>query len=232
MSEAAAFLIKKRIIEKPDLVLGLASGSTVLGLYQQLIRLHREQDLDFSKITVFNLDEYLGLPPSHCHSYHFYLWHNFLKHINIKKENVFLLKGDPENVEAYCRWYEAKIKEKGGIDLQILGIGRNGHLGFNEPGADFNSTTRVVYLDKITIEDNSRFFDNVEQVPKKALTMGLRTIMGAGECLLLASGSHKREIVKKSLKGGLTPKVPASILQKHKKTTVILDKEAAGEIIE
>lgn len=229
MSEEAALFVKKRILEKPDIVLGLATGETPLGLYKELIKMYQKGDLDFSKITTFNLDEYLSLEPSHPQSYHFYMQQNFFKHINIKKENIFILNGMAEDIVAYCEWYENKIKEKGGIDLQILGIGRNGHIGFNEPGTDFNSITRVVSLEKTTIEDNARFFKNIEEVPRKAITMGIKTILDSKECLLLASGIKKREIVNRFLKGPVSSEVPASALKNHKNVTIILDKEAAGE---
>ncbi len=230
MSVEAALFVKKRILEKPDIVLGLASGETPLGLYKELIKMYRKGDLDFSKITTFNLDEYLSIKPSHPQSYHFYMQQNFFKHINIKKENIFILDGLAKDIEAHCEWYENKIKEKGGIDLQILGIGRNGHIGFNEPGTDFNSITRVVSLEKTTIKDNARFFKNIEEVPKKAITMGIKTILDSKECLLLASGIKKREIVSKFLKGAVSSKVPASALKNHKNVIIILDKTAAGDL--
>jgi len=232
MSVGAALFVKKRILKEPDIVLGLATGETPLGLYKELIKMYRKGDLDFSRITTFNLDEYLSLKPSHTRSYHFYMQQNFFKHINIKKENIFILDGIVKDIRAHCEWYENKIKEKGGIDLQILGIGRNGHIGFNEPGTDFNSITRVVFLEKATIKDNARFFKTIEEVPKKALTMGIKTILDSKECLLLASGIKKREIVSKFLKGTVSSKVPASALKNHKNTTVILDKEAAGDLTE
>jgi len=231
LSEEAALFVKKRIIEKPDLVLGIASGSTAVGLYQELIKMHKEQGLDFSKITIFNLDEYLTLAPSHPFSYNSYLRKNFVSHINVLEENIFLMNGSAENPEAYCKWYEEKIKEKNDIDLQILGLGRNGHIAFNEPGSDFDSITRVVELDETTINDNARFFENkIENVPKIAITMGIKTIFQARECLLLANGKHKQEIVKKTLKGPITRDVSASILQKHPNIIVMLDKEAAGNL--
>jgi len=230
MSKEAALLVKKRILGKPDIVLGLATGETPLGLYKELIKMYEKGDLDFSGITTFNLDEYLSLKPSHPQSYHYYMQHNFFKHINIKKENIFIPDGTSDDVEAHCQWYENKIKEKGGIDLQILGIGRNGHIGFNEPGTDFNSITRVVSLEKTTIKDNARFFKTAKEVPKKAITMGIKTILESKECLLLASGIKKREIVNKFLKGAISTEIPASALKNHKNVTIILDKEAAGDL--
>lgn len=232
LSEEAAFFVKKQISEKPDLVLGLAAGATPLGLYQKLIEFHQKEDLDFSRVSTFNLDEYLGLPSQHPQSYRYFMWQKFFKQINIKKENVFILDTATQTPEEHCQWYEDKIKERGGIDLQILGIGRNGHIGFNEPGSGLDSRTRVVSLAGTTRKDNSRFFENEEEVPKRAITMGLATIMAAKKCLLLASGRQKREAIKKALQEPITQEIPASVLQKHSNLTVILDREAAGGIIE
>lgn len=226
MSKEAAFFVKKRILKNPNLVLGLATGATPLGLYKELVRMHQKEGLNFSEVTTFNLDEYFGLEPSQPQSYYFYMWENFFKHINIKKENVFIPEGITKDTASYCQWYENKIKGRGGIDLQVLGIGRNGHIGFNEPGAGFESRTRLVFLDRTTVEDNSKFFDNIEAVPKKAITVGLETIMEAKECLLLCSGAGKSAILYKALKGPVSIEVPASILQKHSKLTVMVDKES------
>ena len=213
LSKYAAEFVKQRILKKPDLVLGLASGSTPLGMYKELIRMN----LDFSKVCTFNVDEYV-IDPSHPQSYTYYMWENFFNHINIKKENVFIPIDNPQG-------YEDKIQEKG-IDLQILGIGRNGHIGFNKPGSSIDSVTRIVSLDKTTIKDNSRFFNSISQVPFKAITMGIKTILQSKECLLLASGKNKKQAVEKALKGPVTSKVPASYLQKHNNLFVVVDKQA------
>lgn len=230
LSLEAAIFVKQKILEKPNLVLGLATGSTPLGTYQKLIEMHQKEGLDFSGITTFNLDEYVGLAASHPQSYHYYMWENLFNHINTKKENVFIPKGAVKDLKEYCHFYENQIKKRGGIDLQILGIGRDGHIGFNEPGSAFNSRTRVISLDPVTVQDNSRFFNSISEVPRKALTMGLATIMEAREILFLANGEHKAEIVARALEGSITTKVPASILQKHPCVTVILDQEAAMQI--
>ena len=223
LSEQAAKIIQKAIESNPNLVLGLATGSTPLGLYKELIKLQ----LDFSNVKVFNLDEYLGLSPEHIQSYNYYLKNNLLDHINIKKENIFIHKGNFDNPEQYCKEYERNI-EQYPIDMQILGIGRNGHIGFNEPGSSIDSITRIINLDPITIKDNARFFNNHSEVPVKAITMGISTILKAKQCILLANGENKQEIVKKALKGPITPDIPASFLQNHPNLTVIIDKEAAG----
>ncbi|MDD5627384.1 MAG: glucosamine-6-phosphate deaminase [Patescibacteria group bacterium] len=230
LSKQATVIVKQKILAKPNLVLGLATGSTPLGLYQELIRTHQKEGLDFSEVTTFNLDEYAGLAPSHPQSYNYYMRENLFKHINIKKENVFIPKGIAENIEESCQQYEYEIKKRGGIDLQILGIGRDGHIGFNEPGTSFASRTHIVNLDSVTIEDNARFFENKNEVPRRAITMGIGTIMEAKECLMLVNGAHKAEIIARALQGQITEKVPASVLQKHPNLTVILDEEAAVKL--
>jgi glucosamine-6-phosphate deaminase len=241
MSKEAAKIVADRIRRKPNLVLGLATGSTPLGLYKELIRLHKEEGLDFSKVITFNLDEYVGLPPEHDQSYHYFMWENLFKHININPANVHIPQGmfgdlkispyetDPK-IEAYCRWYEEKIKEAGGIDLQILGIGANGHIAFNEPGSSLGSRTRIKTLTERTRQDNSRFFKSIDEVPKYAITMGIGTIMEAREIILLASGKNKANAVKAAVEGPITAMCPASMLQMHKKAIVILDKEAASKL--
>ncbi|MFA4881051.1 MAG: glucosamine-6-phosphate deaminase [Candidatus Doudnabacteria bacterium] len=230
LSKEAAKIVRTRILEKPNLVLGLATGSTPLGLYQALIKMHQQENLDFREARTFNLDEYVGLAPDHPQSYNYYMRENLFKHINIKKENVFIPKGIAENIEEFCQQYEYGIKKRGGIDLQILGIGRDGHIGFNEPGTSFTSRTHIVNLDSVTIEDNARFFNNESEVPRRAITMGIGTIMEAKECLMLVSGAYKTEIIARALQGQITEKVPASVLQKHPNLTVILDEEAANRL--
>lgn len=228
MSIASAKIVQQHIIKKPNIVLGLSTGHTPFGLYQELIRMHQEEGLDFSAVTTFNLDEYIGLDSDDERSYYYFMNENFFSKINILKENALIPYGMVRNLEKHCEWYENAIKAKGGIDLMILGIGGNGHIGFNEPGSSFDSITRVVDLNENTRKDNARFFDSIDEVPKQAITMGIATIMAARECLLLASGSHKAEIIKKALNGPITEQVPASVLQNHPKLTVILDHDAGA----
>lgn len=230
VSREAAKIIKSKIEEKPDFVLGLATGETPLGVYERLIELHREESLDFSKVRTFNLDEYVGLNPRHPQSYHYFMWNNFFRHINIKEENVFIPRGDVKDLNSHCMWYENKIKKVGGIDLQLLGIGRDGHIGFNEPGSSLGSRTRIKTLAQETIEDNARFFKEQEEIPRYAITMGIRTIGEARECLLLASGPTKADAVRDCIEGPISAYVPASFLQFHPKATVILDKRAASKL--
>ncbi len=241
MSKEAAKIVADRIRRKPNLVLGLATGSTPLGLYKELIRMHKEEGLDFSKVVTFNLDEYIGLPPEHDQSYHYFMWENFFKHININPANVHIPQGmfgdlkispyetDPK-VEAYCQWYEEQIKKYGGIDLQILGIGANGHIAFNEPGSSLGSRTRIKTLTERTRQDNSRFFKSIDEVPKYAITMGIGTIMEAKEVILLASGENKADAVKAAVEGPITAMCPASMLQMHRKAIIIVDKKAASKL--
>ncbi len=229
MSRRAAQFVRELIERKPDAVIGFATGSTPIGLYKELIRMHREEGLDFSKIVTFNLDEYIGLPKDHPQSYHTFMWENLFKHINVNPSNVHIPDGTVPDVEAYCQWYEERIKKFGGIDLQILGIGRDGHIGFNEPGSSLGSRTRIKTLAKETIEDNARFFGgDVNKVPRQAITMGVGTIMEARMLLLLASGKKKAEAVKKTVEGPITAMVPASIMQLHPKAILVLDQEAAS----
>ena len=228
MSQTAAEIIAKAIHKKHDLVFGLATGDTPVGVYKKLIQLHKEQGLDFSKVKSFNLDEYIGLAPVHENSYNRFMWENFFSHINIDAGNVYVPRGDTEDTEEFCEWYERQIEKAGGIDLQVLGIGRNSHIGFNEPGSSFTSRTRVVSLHSETIKDNSRFFKKTEEVPHQAITMGIGTILEGRKILLIASGSNKAKICAKFIEGPLTDQMPASALQQHGDVTVVLDGEAAS----
>jgi len=230
MSKLAARFIRKQIIDKPDCVLGLATGSTPLGLYKELIRFHKEEGLDFSKITTFNLDEYVNLSPDHPQSYYYYMNDYLFNHINIDKRHIHIPRGTAENIEEFCKWYEEKIKEAGGIDLQVLGIGANGHIAFNEPGSSLGSRTRIKTLTKKTIEDNARFFDNIDDVPKYAITMGVGTIMEAKMLLLLASGTKKAKAVADLVEGPITAQVPATIVQLHRRAIIIIDEDAASKL--
>lgn len=230
LGKEAAKIIKEAIRQKPNLVLGLASGNTPLGLYQELIKAHKKNEIDFSKIIVFNLDEYLGLSGNYSQSYNYLLRKIFLNQINAERRNFHLLNGGVKNVEKYCQIYEEEIKKAGGIDLQILGIGSNGHIGFNEPGTSFDSKTHLTELAESTIKDNARFFGQEKDVPKRALTMGLQTIFKAEKILLLASGPNKADIAAKAIEGPVTSEIPASILQKHPNAIFILDKSAAKKL--
>lgn len=227
LSKLAANLVQEEIKRKPNLVLGLATGSTPEGMYRELIRLHKEEGLDFSQVTTFNLDEYVGIDKEHPNSYHYYMKNILFNHINIDKNNTFIPNGRAENLEAYCKEYDKLIEEKGGIDLQILGIGENGHIAFNEPDERLNVGTSIVSLTESTIQANSRFFDSIDKVPKKAITMGLGSIMKADKIILLASGKNKAKVMKELLKGeSITTQLPASMLLLHKDVTIILDEEA------
>ncbi|MDD2807304.1 MAG: glucosamine-6-phosphate deaminase [Patescibacteria group bacterium] len=229
LSAHAAAIVADQIIKKPNSVLGLATGATQLGLYQKLVELYHQGSLSFSQVTTFNLDEYFGLANDDSQSYHYFMFENFFKHLDIKKENIFIPAGSISMTEVgpYGQKYEAAIKIKGDLDLQILGIGENGHIGFNEPGSDFNSVTRLVSLSDNTIKANARFFSAPEAVPRQAITMGLATIMSARKIILLASGKSKAAAVAQALSGEVSEAVPASVLQRHQNLTIILDTEAA-----
>ncbi|NOY76695.1 MAG: glucosamine-6-phosphate deaminase [Calditrichaeota bacterium] len=231
MSVEGAKLVAALIRRKPDAVIGFATGSTPLGMYKELIRLHKEEGLDFSKLTTFNLDEYVGLRPEHPESYHYFMWENLFKHVNVNPSKVHIPMGMADDIDAFCEWYEEKIKEAGGIDLQILGIGGNGHIAFNEPGSSLGSRTRIKTLTEKTRKDNARFFNNdMSQVPKYAITMGIGTIMDARELVMLANGPNKAEAIKITVEGPITAMVPATIVQMHRKATIIVDKEAGSKL--
>lgn len=231
MSKEGARIVSNELRKKSGrFVLGLATGSTPLGLYKELIRMHKEEGLDFSNVITFNLDEYYGLPPTHDQSYNYFMWENLFRHINIKKKNIHIPDGLAEDVEEYCNEYEQMIKDVGGIDLQVLGIGGDGHIAFNEPISSLGSRTRLKTLTEQTIEDNSRFFKNKDDVPRYAITMGVGTIFEARKCLLLASGAKKADVVAKAIEGPITADITASALQLHRDTIIILDEEAASSL--
>lgn len=230
MSKEGAKIIADRLRKKPNLVLGLATGSTPLGLYKELIRMHRDEGLDFSKVTTFNLDEYVGLPPAHNQSYHYFMNENLFKHINIDQRFIHVPHGMAKNVDEFCNWYEKRIVEIGGIDIQVLGIGSNGHIAFNEPGSSLGSRTRIKTLTEKTREDNTRFFENLDDVPKYAITMGIGTIMDANEVIMLANKTSKADAIKAAVEGPITAMCPASIIQLHKKAIVIADKDASSKL--
>lgn len=230
MSAEAAARIADLVYHQPNAVLGLATGSTPLGLYKELIRLHRDDGLDFSKVTTFNLDEYVGLPASHERSYNYFMWDNLFNHINVNPSNIHIPNGMASDMDAYCLWYEEEIEAYGGVDLQILGIGGDGHIAFNEPASSLGSRTRLKTLTKQTIDDNTRFFDDPAEVPRYAITMGVGTIMEAETCILLASGKSKAETVAKAIEGPVTALISASALQLHQDAVFILDEEAASSL--
>ena len=230
MSRRAARIIADAIRNKPNLVLGLATGGTPVGCYQELIRMHKEEGLDFSRVITFNLDEYIGLLPEHPQSYRYFMNENLFCHVNIRMENTHVLDGMSADPRKTCEEFEDAIRKAGGIDLQLLGIGGNGHIAFNEPGSPFDSRTMVVSLSERTIKDNARFFKSIDEVPRQALTMGIGTIMEARKIILLASGAGKAEAVAKSVEGAITTDVPASVLQRHPDCTFILDEAAASKL--
>ncbi len=221
LSRSAANLISAQVILKPDSVLGLATGSSPLGTYRQLIDWYKKGDVDFDKVISINLDEYVGLSAKDEQSYRRFMNENFFDHINIRQENTFVPDGCAKNLDAACKAYDAHIEAVGGIDLQLLGIGLDGHIGFNEPDDVFVKNTHVVALDPSTIKANARFFENEEQVPRRAITMGLVSIMQAKKIVLIANGAAKRDILEKAFFGPITPRIPASILQLHPDITVI-----------
>ena len=226
MSRKAANIISAQIIMKPDCVLGLATGSTPLGTYAQLIDWYQKGDLDFSRVSSVNLDEYRGLPTENDQSYHYFMQHNFFEHINIRPDHTFVPDGMEADSEKACLAHEEVIRTLGGVNLQLLGLGNNGHIGFNEPGAAFEKETHLVDLTESTIQANSRFFEKPEDVPTQAYTMGIKTIMQAKKILVVVNGIGKADIVAKAFWGPVTPQVPASILQMHPDVTLVADEEA------
>ncbi len=222
----AARLIARLLKEKPDAVLGLATGSTPLPLYRALV----DMQLDWSRVRTFNLDEYLGLAPEHPQSYHHFMWENLFRHVNIRPENVHIPDGLASDVPAFCADYEARIRAVGGIDLQLLGIGSDGHIGFNEPSSSLASRTRIKTLTQRTRADNARFFASADEVPSHVITMGIGTIMEARTNLLLAFGAKKAQALAEAAEGPVTAMNPASALQLHPDTRVCLDEAAATQL--
>lgn len=226
MSRKAAAIISAQVLIKPDCVLGLATGGTPVGTYKNIVEWYNNGDLDFSEVTSVNLDEYRGLPREHQESYWSFMHRNLFDHVNIKPENINLPDGTNMDAEAECTRYDAVIAGVGGVDLQLLGIGHDGHIGFNEPSDAFDLGTHCVELTDETIDANQRFFDSRDEVPREAYTMGTRTIMNARKVLMVVSGKDKAEIVKKAFFGPVTPQVPASILQMHPDFTLVADEDA------
>ncbi len=232
LSRKAANIISAQVIMKPNAVLGLATGSSPVGTYQQLIQWYEKGDIDFQNVTSVNLDEYRGLSGENVQSYRYFMNTNFFDHINIRKEKTFVPDGTQLDREKACAGYNQIIQKVGGIDLQLLGIGGNGHIGFNEPGEAFESETHCVKLTENTIQANARFFPSIDEVPKEAYTMGIKNIMQARKILLIASGKGKAKALYQSFFGPITPNVPASILQLHNDVTVVADEEALAVIYE
>ena len=230
VAACAADFVIELLQRKPDAVLGLATGSTPLGLYRELIRRHKEDGLDFSKVTTFNLDEYYGLQPNHPQSYSHFMRENLFDHINVPDSQINIPSGTARDVKAWCESYERRIKAAGGIDLQVLGIGGDGHIAFNEPGSSLGSRTRIKTLTAQTIEDNSRFFGPDEDVPKFAITVGVGTILEARMCVIMATGKKKAPTWAEFIEGPVTAQVTASALQMHPHTVAISDEAAAAKL--
>lgn len=229
MSRKAANLIRAQVTMKPDCVLGLATGSTPVGTYQRLVEDYRAGDLDFSKVHTVNLDEYRGLTRENEQSYYHFMQEHLFSHVNIAKDASFIPDGT-KDAQAVCAAYEETIRSLGGVDLQLLGLGNNGHIGFNEPGTVFEKETHCVDLTQSTIEANARFFESVKDVPTQAYTMGIQTIMRAKKILVIVNGAAKADAVQKAFFGPVTPEVPASILQLHPDVTVIADETACANL--
>lgn len=230
MSCKAAGILSAQIILKPDCVLGLATGSTPIGIYEQLILRYQEGELSFSKVKTVNLDEYKGLAPDHEQSYRYFMDTHLFSHVDINKKDTYTPDGLAEDEAAECARYEGVIRQMNGVDMQLLGLGHNGHIGFNEPAGAFQKSTHCVALTESTIQANSRLFERIEDVPHHAYTMGIGTIMGAKKILLVVSGQDKAKILREACFGPITPKVPASILQLHPDVTVVGDAEALSQI--
>jgi glucosamine-6-phosphate deaminase len=236
-NEAAAASLVARIVAhdlraNPHLVLGLATGKTMEQVYRQLVRLHQNEKLDFSLCSTFNLDEYVGLFPSDPNSYRHYMEHHLFRHVNVDMRNTHLPNGLANDLDAECRQYEALIQRFGGIDLQLLGIGKAGHVGFNEPLSALRSRTRVKALTPTTLKQNAPFFGSEDKVPRRAITMGVGTILECRRCLLLATGAAKAGVIAKAVEGPITSMISATTLQLHPRCTVVVDEAAAGELVE
>lgn len=228
MSRLAADEIAAVMAEKPNCVLGLATGTTPIGLYADLVARHKRGELSFADVSSYNLDEYRGLPGTHEQSYRYFMQDNLFDHVDIDAARTHVPDGSNPDAQAACEAYEQAIEEAGGVDIQLLGLGHNGHIGFNEPCDEFPKETHVVQLTESTIQANSRLFDSVDEVPREAYTMGVGTIMRARRILVVANGEGKAQIVRDAFTGPVTPQVPASVLQFHPNVTVIVDKEAGA----
>ena len=231
MSRKAANIVSAQVIMKPNCILGLATGTSPMGTYKQLIEWYQKGDLDFKEVKSVNLDEYKGLSRENVHSYFYFMYNNLFKHINIKLENTYIPNGMAEDDQAECMRYNEVIHSLGGVDLQILGLGHNGHIGFNEPDRAFEKNTHCVALTQSTIEANARLFEDSNEVPEYAYTMGIKTIMQAKKILVIVNGKDKADIVKRAFQGPVTPNVPASILQMHNDVTLVGDEDALFELL-
>ncbi|MCI8902220.1 MAG: glucosamine-6-phosphate deaminase [Lachnospiraceae bacterium] len=229
MSRKAANLISAQIIMKPNCVLGLATGSTPVGTYRQLVEWYEKGDLDFSEVMTVNLDEYKGLTRENPQSYYYFMNENLFGKVNINKTRTFLPDGTEPDSKTACENYNEILRAVGDVDLQLLGLGHNGHIGFNEPGESFSTETHCIDLSEQTIKANARFFETLEEVPRQAYTMGVKTIMSARRILIIVSGEDKAEIVKRAFFGPITPQVPASILQLHRNVTLVADEAALSK---
>lgn len=230
MSAKAAGVVADLVKTKPDAVLGFATGSSPIGLYKELIRLHTEEGLDFSKASSFNLDEYCGLDEDHPQSYRTFMNTELFDHINMPLENTRIPSGTAEDWRAQCPKYEQQIRDAGGIDLQVLGIGSDGHVAFNEPGSSLGSRTRLVYLTKQTIDDNSRFFETRDDVPKTAISMGVGSILEARQCVVVVNGANKASALAAAAEGPVTCMITSSALQLHPDTIIFCDEAAAADL--
>lgn len=230
MSKKAAHIIAAQIELKPDCVLGLATGSTPVGTYKNLVQWYKNGDLDFSTISSCNLDEYRGLSPENDQSYRYFMNTNLFDHVNIRKDHTFVPDGQQADSDKACQMYEQIIRDLGGIELQLLGLGHNGHIGFNEPADEFPKITHCVDLTESTIQANKRFFEKESDVPRQAYTMGIGTIMSAKKILVVVSGEDKADILDKVINGPITPQVPASILQLHQDVTIVADNAALSKV--
>ncbi|HVX14383.1 MAG TPA: glucosamine-6-phosphate deaminase [Pirellulales bacterium] len=231
VARTAARFVARLVRRKQNCVLGLATGGTPLGMYRELIRMHREEGLDFSHVATFNLDEYVGLEPTHPQSYRRFMQENLFDHLNVEPRHTHVPDGRALDFDAFCQQYERMIVEAGGIDLQVLGIGSDGHIAFNEPGSSLGSRTRLKTLTEETIRDNARFFGSAEQVPRLAVTMGVGTILESRQCLLLACGPTKARAIRDTVEGPVTAQVTASALQLHRDVIAVVDEEA-GRLLE
>ncbi|MBM7580131.1 glucosamine-6-phosphate deaminase [Jeotgalibacillus terrae] len=229
LSKNAAMMIVQQIAEKPDSVLGLSTGGTPVGMYKELIKLYRSNQVNFEKVRTFNLDEYVGLDRYHPQSYHQYMYQHLFKHVNLPENQRFIPLGDMDLIESEVNDYEEKILKNGGIDLQILGIGENGHIGFNEPFTPFNQSVHTVKLAESTRRANAKYFSSIEEVPRIAITMGIDTIMRSQKIVLLISGNRKKEAFQKLMSSHISEEFPASILRLHRDVTVIVDQDALFE---
>lgn len=231
MSRKAANILSAQVILDPHSIIGLATGSTPEGMYAQLVNWYEKGDIDFQYVKTFNLDEYYGLGTDHSQSYYYFMDHHFFRHVNIPTKNIHIPNGLAKCIHTECKEYDRKIEKAGGIDLQILGIGHNGHIGFNEPDVLFEQQTHFLNLDEDTIRANARFFDSIEDVPKQAISVGIKTIMHAKKILLMCSGKEKAEILSQALEGKITPEVPASVLQLHPDVIVVADEDAVSKLL-